>query len=126
MLFNGPRVLLNFGSTPELTRNNIFHWANGLVLNKQVDSAIFNRSAATLSARTDDAGSPAPPLVSCDIASVDRGQTAHLSVAIRALIDELMNGVVFLRGTRYAISPLDRALLDDVGVPRPILRDGFE
>lgn len=32
------------------------------------------------------------------------------------LIPELMNGVVFERGTRYAITPLDRALLLDVGL----------
>jgi hypothetical protein len=32
------------------------------------------------------------------------------------LVPDLMNGVVFYRGTRYDISPLDRAILSDVGV----------
>ena len=32
------------------------------------------------------------------------------------LIPDLMNGVVFLRGTRYDISPLDLAILSDAGV----------
>jgi hypothetical protein len=35
------------------------------------------------------------------------------------LIPDLMNGVVFFRGQRYNISPLDLALLADVGVPVP-------
>jgi len=33
------------------------------------------------------------------------------------LIPDLMNGVVFFEGTRYSPSPLDIALLSDVGVP---------
>jgi hypothetical protein len=32
------------------------------------------------------------------------------------LVPDLMNGVVFYRGTRYDISPLDRAILSDAGV----------
>lgn len=33
------------------------------------------------------------------------------------LISDLMNGVVFYRGTRYDISPLDLAIMKDVGLP---------
>jgi hypothetical protein len=33
------------------------------------------------------------------------------------LIPDLMNGVVFFRGTRYSISDLDLALMSDVGLP---------
>ena len=33
------------------------------------------------------------------------------------LIPDLMNGVVYYRGTRYAISPLDLAVMKDVGLP---------
>jgi hypothetical protein len=32
------------------------------------------------------------------------------------LLDDLMNGVAFHRGTRYDVSPLDLAMLDDMGV----------
>lgn len=32
------------------------------------------------------------------------------------LLDDLMNGVAFYRGTRYEVSPLDLAMLDDMGV----------
>jgi hypothetical protein len=41
------------------------------------------------------------------------------------LIPDLMNGVVFERGTHYDISPLDRAILSDIGVAvmRPISGD---
>jgi len=37
------------------------------------------------------------------------------------LIPDLMNGVVFFRGTRYDISPLDVAILADTGVPVSIV-----
>jgi hypothetical protein len=33
------------------------------------------------------------------------------------LIPDLMNGVVFYRGSRYNISPLNIAILADVGIP---------
>jgi hypothetical protein len=117
VLFNGPRVLMRYGSAPDLTRNNIFHWAN---------STLFSRWAPIAIPWLTNAGDPQPYLVSCDIASIDANQVARLPSSLRALIDELMNGVVYIRGNRYAISALDRALLDDVGVPRPFLRDGFE
>lgn len=117
VLFNGPRVLINFGSAPDLTRNNIFHWAN---------SATFKRAAPILPIQIGHAGDPLPNLVSCDITSVDAEQIKRLPNAVQALIDELMNGVVYVRGNRYGISPLDRALLDDVGLPRPVFRNGFE
>jgi hypothetical protein len=32
------------------------------------------------------------------------------------LLDDLMNGVAFYRGTRYEVSPLNLAMLDDMGV----------
>lgn len=117
VLFSGPRVLINFGSAPELTRNNIFHWAN---------SPTIKPAASILPIQIGYAGNPLPNIVSCDIASMDAAQIERLPGAVQALIDELMNGVVYVRGNRYAISPLDRALLDDVGLPRPIFRDGFE
>jgi hypothetical protein len=33
------------------------------------------------------------------------------------LLDDLMNGVSFRRGSRYDVSPLDLAILSDMGVP---------
>ena len=117
VLFNGPRVLNNFGSAPDLTRNNIFHWAN---------SAPFGPAMRLEPLYFGPNGNPQPPLVGCDIASIDADQIRHLPSSLLALIDELMNGVVYIRGNRYVISPLDRALLDDVGLTRAFLRDGFE
>lgn len=49
------------------------------------------------------------------------GNYAHLgnggTLAGNDLVADLMNGVVFYRGTRYAISPLDLALMQDMGLP---------
>jgi hypothetical protein len=115
VLFNGPRVLSQNGSAPDLTRNNIFHWAN---------SGLFHRLAAITPAIIWQDGAPLPPMSQCEITAIDAAQVTRLPTA--ALIDELMNGVVYIRGNRYVISPLDRALLDDVGLPRAIFRNGFE
>jgi hypothetical protein len=33
------------------------------------------------------------------------------------LVPDLMNGVVFYRGTRYGVSALDLAIMADIGLP---------
>jgi hypothetical protein len=44
-----------------------------------------------------------------------------------SLIDQLMNGVVFYRGTRYDISALDVGVLKDVGLATDdLFSNGFE
>jgi hypothetical protein len=102
-LFSGPRATAVFGSSPDLTTGNIFHWANSALLQNKV-------------------------MLSTEPMSVDASVVQHAKAneAVSALIDELMNGVVFVRGTRYQISALDRATLEDVGIPTKLFADGFE
>ncbi|MEO8011102.1 MAG: hypothetical protein ABI650_05615 [Dokdonella sp.] len=63
-------------------------------------------------------------------ASVDAPSSSDPDRAPRlgaTLIDQLMNGVVFYRGTRYHITPLDRAILLDAGLlGDAIFANGFE
>jgi hypothetical protein len=122
VLFDGPAVLQQLGSRPELTRDNVHHWDNAGLPGKQ----------ARIPAPPPWAhGAPQPQPACAGMASVaappsDNWRKGDLSGGLRS---ELMNGVVFYRGTRYAISPLDRAALIDAGLPvdrAPIFAGGFE
>jgi hypothetical protein len=103
-LFSGPRARAVFGSNPDLTTGNIFHWTNSGLLRQAV---------------ANNGGEP----ISMD---ADQAAALRANEADSALIDELMNGVVFFRGTRYRISALDRAVLDDVGIAAKLFASGFE
>jgi hypothetical protein len=117
VIFNGPQSIATFGSSPDLTRNNLFHWGNvGLV------TPTSRGSAPTV--WRDGRPQPQPPR--CEIVSMDADDAVALKRIGGPLIDELMNGVVFIRGNRYHISALDRAALADVGIPLPLFKDGFE
>jgi hypothetical protein len=57
---------------------------------------------------------------------MDPGKNAPIGNGA-SLIDQLMNGVVFYRGTRYDISALDIGVLKDVGLMTDgIFSNGFE
>ena len=123
-LFDGPRVVATWGAAPELTTNNINHWGNPVVP---------ARAAPPLAAPVEwRAGAPVPGIACGGPVSIDA--PASMSKQDRAaqggaLIDELMNGLVFVRGARYSISPLDVAALSDVGLPAnfvDLFADGFE
>lgn len=124
-LFGGTSAILQFGTAPELTTDNIHHWANGPIPRSK-------RVHETHDAPWDD-GAPRP-LPGCDgVPSADAPPSADAIGAKGALpaglLYELMNGVVFYRGSRYDISPLDVATLKDVGLAvreLPFFRDGFE
>ncbi len=118
--FIGEHVLATWGSAPELTTGNIHHWAN---------AAVVPRKRAAAFVPWIDAA-PVPP--ACEgVPSADR---AAFEAALQAkgnlppgLLYELMNGVVFYRGSRYDISALDAAVLVDAGLPvRTVFADGFE
>lgn len=105
--FNGPAAVAAWGAPPELTVGNIFHWAN---------------ASAGEPARCDIAptvwqfGAPSP-----NACSVPRSADKPRSVAGQpGLVDQLMNGVVFYRGTRYDVSALDIGVLVDVGLMEPV------
>jgi hypothetical protein len=103
-LFSGPRARAVFGTNPDLTTGNIFHWANSALLQQAV---------------LENGGEP----ISMD---ADQAAVLRTNEVSSALIDELMNGVVFVRGSRYRISALDRAVLDDVGIATKLFASGFE
>jgi hypothetical protein len=114
--FNGSGAVAAWGAPPELTVGNIFHWANA------------SRAA---SARCDVApvtwrfGAPSPNACSAPL-SADAPRTVE---GQPGLVDQLMNGVVFYRGTRYDISALDLGVLADVGLidaGDAIFASGFE
>lgn len=118
VLFDGPQVLQHFGSRPELTRDNVHHWANGAAPRKQAHATRFGPDGAPQPLPACEGMPSAPPS-----AAWRKGDLAA------GLQSELMNGVVFYRGTRYDISALDRAALRDAGLPvdpAPVFGDGFE
>jgi hypothetical protein len=122
--FDGPQVVQIWGSRPELTTGNIHHWANGPV-------PTLKRHRVPAPERWQD-GVPLPAFA-CDGPVPADAPAAHDAVHAKGnlppgLVYELMNGVVFYRGSRYDVSPLDRAAIADAGLPvKPIVfADGFE
>lgn len=122
-LFNGPRAVPTWGSAPDLTVNNITHWGNATLIVQMPASPsepVVWRNGAPV------------PTVSCEgPVSIDAPSLANSGDAPfgGTLIDELMNGVVFVRGSRYTISSLDVAALSDAGLPvnlEDLFADGFE
>jgi hypothetical protein len=125
-VFSGPNAVASWGSMPDLTTGNINHWANPA----QSAAGLAGESCAENGVRWQD-GAPVPrqcpvPASADAPASMD-ADPLHSIDAAGTLIDQLMNGIVFYRGTRYDISALDLAVLRDVGftVDR-IFVGGFE
>lgn len=125
VLFDGPVSVAVWGSRPDLTLNNLFHWGNG------APGKALQRPVQRQAVHWDD-GRPAPGDACPGIESVDAPPSADASAGkggAPSLIDELMNGVVFFRGRRYDTGALDLALLEDVGLPLDdgrVFRNGFE
>jgi len=125
VLFDGPVSVAVWGSRPDLTLNNLFHWGNG------ASGKALQPPAQPQAVQWED-GRPVPTDGCPGILSVDAPPSADAGDAkggTPSLIDQLMNGVVFFRGRRYDIGALDLALLEDVGLPlgdRRIFRNGFE
>jgi hypothetical protein len=127
-LFNGPVVLQVWGSAPDLTTNNIFHWSNQPIPPGPSGALPLNPPAVQW-----EHGVPRPQIVCAGPASLDAppSMAGTLGTPPPGLLSELMNGVVFFRGYRYDISALDLALMADVGLPplgdaARIFRNGFE
>lgn len=120
-LFHGPAAIIAWGSAPELTTNNINHWGNlpGL----QVEGPKSHEAVQWQD------GVPVPRDSCPGMISIDPPANLAELLATDTLLDELMNGVAFVRGTRYFISPLDMATLQDAGLPfdpEYIFHNGFE
>lgn len=124
-LFDGPVAVQVWGSRPDLTQNNVFHWGNGPAFpSKQIgwQPVLFQN------------GVPQPGIACGGIVSIDAPPSADSrndKGSGPSLIDQLMNGVVFFRGSRYDVGALDLAVLSDVGLslapaPTGFFADGFE
>lgn len=118
-VFAGARATAAWHGAPDLTTGNNKHWGNasGLALPAArfaVPAPVVWRDGVPLPQAT-----PSPP-------SID-APPATAAATAASLTDELMNGVVFYRGRRYDISPLDLAVLGDAGLAVDrIHADGFE
>ncbi len=123
-LFNGPRAVPTWGTAPDLTINNITHWGNvtfGVEKLASPSAPVVWRHGAPV------------PTVACEgPVSIDASPSLSSSgdaTSGATLLDELMNGVVFIRGSRYTISSLDVAVLSDAGLPinlEDLFANGFE
>lgn len=117
-VFSGPNAVAAWGSAPDLTTGNNKHWGNqaAAVLPPVVWQAarpIEWHNGFAVPPRV-----PAPPTL----------PLPEQPNAVQAsLIDQLMNGIVFYGGHRYDISPLDIAVLKDVGLPLDrLFANGFD
>lgn len=114
-VFSGPNAVASWGSMPDLTTGNINHLGNptaataGYALEPCTEQAIRWRDGAPVPRRC-----PAPGSVDAPPSAAAPRQDSGAAGA--GLVDQLMNGVVFHRGTRYDISGLDRAVLRDAGL----------
>lgn len=110
--FAGPYAVAAWGSAPDLTTGNNKHWGNRV-------AQIATPMAASPPARPVEwrrgvpllPPVPAPPSIDLPAHGVEDTDAVQAS-----LVDQLMNGVVFYRGRRYDLSPLDLAVLRDVGL----------
>lgn len=125
--FTGPQAIAALPGTPlDLTTNNINHWGNAS--QRPVSAWSPKHAVEWLD------GAPQPWAVCEGITSVDAPPSQDAAeakaIVLPPLLSELMNGVVFYRGTRYDISPLDVGVLRDLGLPvfalDGIHRSGFE
>lgn len=113
-LFSGPFSVAAWGSQPDLTIGNLMHWGNAA----QAASGTGAVTCLDDFTRWQD-GAPIPRRCLAP-ASINAPPSAAAygaqSIAGGSLINELMNGVVFYRGSRYDISSLDLGALRDVGL----------
>lgn len=125
--FTGPQAIAALPGTPlDLTTNNINHWGNAS--QRPAPAWSTKRAVEWID------GAP-QPWATCDgVTSIDappsRDANEAKAIVLPPLLVELMNGVVFYRGVRYDISPLDVGVLRDLGLPvfspDRVHRNGFE
>lgn len=118
-VFSGPSAVATWGAAPDLTTGNNKHWGNaspGMLVPR-----VEWQAARPVEWKN---GLPVPPMMS----SPPLADASRASVdAVDPLILQLMNGVVFYTAHRYDISPLDIAVLRDVGLPLDkLFADGFD
>jgi hypothetical protein len=118
-VFSGPSAVATWGIAPGLTTGNNKHWGNaspGMLAPRVAWQAV--RPVEWKNGLPVPPTVPAPPMADAALMRAD---------ATDPLIMQLMNGVVFYAGHRYDISPLDIAVLRDVGLPLDkLFVDGFD
>lgn len=116
IVFSGPCAVASRGGTaPDLATGNNKHWANPS--HRMRAPRVHWQPMRPTEWRH---GLPVPPTTPMPV-SLDA------IVAEDPLIVPLMNGIVFYPGHRYDISPLDIAVLRDVGPPlEALFADGFD
>lgn len=117
-LFSGANAVAAWGVAPDLTTGNNKHWGNGTAIAAPRVEWQPARPVEWRNGLAVPPLAPAPPSMSPAVAGI---------AAQDSLILQLMNGVVFYSGHRYDISPLDVAVLRDVGLPLDALfANGFD
>lgn len=118
-VFNGPSAVASWGVAPALTTGNNKHWGNATQamlaprVQWQPERPVEWKNGLPVPTMR-----PSPPMADAALA-----QTS----AVDPLIMQLMNGVVFYAAHRYDISPLDIAVLRDIGLPLDeIFANGFD
>ncbi|MBN8481372.1 MAG: hypothetical protein J0L88_07275 [Xanthomonadales bacterium] len=122
-VFIGATAVRSWGTAPDVTTGNNKHWGNATAL-----AGLPPVPMRVLPSVEWINGAPTP-LPACQLPeSIDAPPSADATGPRGgSLIDQLMNGVVFYRGTRYDITPLDRATLIDTGViPDRVFANGFD
>jgi hypothetical protein len=118
-VFSGPVAIATWGTPPDLTTGNNKHWGNS----GDRPAPPPERIERTPVQWRD--GAPVPQPISAPPAA--ERPAWKIGSPTASLIDELMNGVVFYYQTRYDISALDVAVLEDTGIPLDhIFGNGFE
>lgn len=126
-VFVGPAAVAAWGTPPDVTTGNNKHWGNPTAF-----APWLHRSRTVSQPPTLWRGGVPLPVLGCGLAiGADAPPSAephdHLHEGAPSLIDELMNGVVYYRGRRYDISPLDRAVMIDIGLRSDtIFANGFQ
>jgi len=118
-VFSGPNAVAAWGVAPGLTTGNNKHWGNASQamfaprVEWQPEQPVEWKNGLPVPPLR-----PAPPMGDASPAQVN---------AVDPLILQLMNGVVFYAAHRYDISPLDIAVLRDVGLPLDkLFADSFD
>lgn len=122
-VITGPYAVAAWGYAPDVTTGNNKHWGNAALL-------AAHPARQSLAPIEWAHGAPVPQ-ATCELPpSIDAPPSFARDAALApaaTLVDELMNGVVFYRGTRYDIGALDRALMADVGLQvDAIFGSGFQ
>lgn len=121
-LFSGPTAAAAWGSAPDLTTGNNKHWGNAspglaaITAPWRIEPPVRWKNGVPLPTAT-----PVPPSID---APADAARAAGTASPLES---QLMFGPYYYRERRYTISPLDVAVLADLGLPIDrVFANGFD